>query len=121
MNRYYVFQMVNIYATIFSSSLIQTLRQIINYPSCAFEILGQSVPAVAPYFIQMIVIKVRALRLSDAPPWRLSRLAGWLAIIGIAWPATRAVARDGGRQSDARSPHRGQGAQNQATTAAAAV
>ena len=60
LSRHFYYQMVNVLATIGLSSLFsnwQRLQQVVYEPECLLLILGRSVPGVAGYFMQMIIIK----------------------------------------------------------------
>jgi len=56
LDRGFGFQLVNIYFTLLGSSLASTIGLIVSQPECVFELLGASVPAVASYFCQLILI-----------------------------------------------------------------
>ena len=60
LSRHFYYQMVNVLATIGLSSLFsnwERLQQVVYEPECLLVILGTSVPRVAGYFMQMIIIK----------------------------------------------------------------
>lgn len=70
LDRGFGYQIVNIYLTLLGSTLAKTLQQLLAEPTCIFQLLGNAVPAVAGYFIQLIIIK---------------------ALFGLAWELSRVV------------------------------
>ena len=75
LGRYFAFQLVQIYATLISSSLLSVVYLIVQEPSCIFELLGTSIPSTAAYFCQLIIIKAfTGLLVELARPWPLIRV-----------------------------------------------
>lgn len=58
--RYFYYQLANIYITVTAGSILDALAEILDHPSRAFEILGQSVPTVVGYFVLLIMTKLLA-------------------------------------------------------------
>eukprot|EP00934_Nitzschia_sp_Nitz4_P003426 Nitzschia sp. Nitz4//scaffold25_size161228//3967//7344//NITZ4_002409-RA/size161228-processed-gene-0.175-mRNA-1//-1//CDS//3329544523//3416//frame0 len=57
-SRYFLFQVVNVFlVTTIAGSLFETIAQILNSPETAFEMLGDSLPAMSSYFITFVTIK----------------------------------------------------------------
>lgn len=60
LNRYFYYQLANIYVTVTAGSLWDSLFDIMQRPSAAFEILGRSLPTVVGYFVSFLLTKVLA-------------------------------------------------------------
>jgi hypothetical protein len=60
LNRYFYYQLANIYITLTAGSILDALAEILDHPSRAFEILGQSVPTVVGYFVLLVMTKLLA-------------------------------------------------------------
>ena len=60
LNRYFYYQLANIYVTVTAGSIWDSLFDIMQRPSAAFEILGRSLPTVVGYFVSFLLTKVFA-------------------------------------------------------------
>jgi len=60
MVRYFYYQLVNIYITVTAGSLWRSLADILDHPSNLLELLGESLPSMAGYFIALLVTKILA-------------------------------------------------------------
>ncbi|CAN0324336.1 unnamed protein product [Pylaiella littoralis] len=58
LTRYFTYQVANIYVTVASGSIISALQEIIDNPASVLSILGDTFPAVAVYFLDVIVVKI---------------------------------------------------------------
>ena len=91
LDRGFAFQLVNIYFTLLGSTLAKTLQQLVAEPTCIFQLLGNTVPAVAGYFIQLILIKA-LFGLS----WELARITWFLDLVAFnlkEWVSSPSVSR----------------------------
>jgi hypothetical protein len=77
LNRYYGFQLIQIYVTLLTGSLADRLKQLVQQPGCVFVFLGSSVPDMATTFAQLIFIKALS-----GLPLELSRL--W-PLVRVSW------------------------------------
>ena len=57
LDRYFYFQLVNIFVTIFSGSLLDELCKLAKKPDKIFRLLSETLPQVAAYLMQLIVVK----------------------------------------------------------------
>lgn len=81
MNRMFVYLLANIFVTVTSGSLWDSLNDIIDEPSDTFEILGDSLPEVVGYFVSFVITKILLGLPSTLMRWgALSRYI-WLRII----------------------------------------
>eukprot|EP00592_Proboscia_alata_P024003 CAMPEP_0194448308 /NCGR_PEP_ID=MMETSP0176-20130528/129494_1 /TAXON_ID=216777 /ORGANISM="Proboscia alata, Strain PI-D3" /LENGTH=971 /DNA_ID=CAMNT_0039275269 /DNA_START=42 /DNA_END=2958 /DNA_ORIENTATION=+ len=60
MTRYFYFQLANIYVTVTAGSILDSLADILDHPTNALAIFGQSFPTVVGYFVTFIVTKTFA-------------------------------------------------------------
>lgn len=68
--RYFAFLMLAVYVTVLAGSLSATLRSLIDSPKIVLSLLGTSVPAIAPYFLQYLIVKIGfSLPYELARPW----------------------------------------------------
>lgn len=58
MTRNLAFQMATLYVACFSSTLMETFSQLVESPSCAAYILGNSFPKVSAYFTNFVVVRI---------------------------------------------------------------
>ncbi|CAM9933496.1 unnamed protein product, partial [Hapterophycus canaliculatus] len=58
LTRYFTYQVANIYVTVASGSIVSAIQEIIADPSSILNILGDTFPAVAVYFLDVIVVKI---------------------------------------------------------------
>jgi len=58
--RFFYYQLANIYITVTARSVWDSLADIIDHPSTALLILGQSVPKVVGYFTALLITKILA-------------------------------------------------------------
>ena len=61
MKRFFYYQLANVYITVTAGSILDGMAEILDHPSRAFEILGQSVPTVVGYFVLFIMTKLLAV------------------------------------------------------------
>ncbi|CAM9858982.1 unnamed protein product, partial [Ectocarpus sp. 13 AM-2016] len=85
LTRYFTYQVANIYVTVASGSIISALQEILDDPTAVLNILGETFPAVAVYFLDVIVVK-----LFVGLPFELLR--GW-PLIRVLW-SQRCTNRD---------------------------
>ncbi|CAN0039926.1 unnamed protein product [Ectocarpus sp. 4 AP-2014] len=85
LTRYFTYQIANIYITVASGSIISALQEILDDPTSVLSILGETFPAVAVYFLDVIVVK-----LFVGLPFELLR--GW-PLIRVLW-SQRCTNRD---------------------------
>lgn len=57
MNRYFYYQLANVFVSVGLGSLASSLHQILNKPSSIFNILGSTVPSFSTYFANLLVVK----------------------------------------------------------------
>lgn len=57
MNRYFYYQLANVFVSVGLGSLASSLQKIINSPSSIFSILGSSVPSFSTYFAKLLIVK----------------------------------------------------------------
>lgn len=77
MQRYFYFQLVNIYVTVgFGTKNISSqLIAILNQPHILIDILGKSVPSVSLYFCSLVIVKIfAAVPMEMVRPWQLSSI-----------------------------------------------
>eukprot|EP00930_Biecheleria_cincta_P039024 TRINITY_DN26835_c0_g1_i1.p1 TRINITY_DN26835_c0_g1~~TRINITY_DN26835_c0_g1_i1.p1 ORF type:complete len:814 (+),score=94.06 TRINITY_DN26835_c0_g1_i1:68-2443(+) len=55
--RNFAFQLITLWLTVFSSSLLDSVGAIWEHPNCMYYILGASIPKVSVYFIQFVVAR----------------------------------------------------------------
>ena len=60
LNRYFYYQLGNIYITVTAGSIWDSLFDIMQAPSSAFRILGRSMPTVVGYFVSFLLTKILA-------------------------------------------------------------
>ncbi|CAM9961549.1 unnamed protein product, partial [Laminaria digitata] len=70
-------QVANIYVTVASGSIVSALHAIYDNPASVLDILGATFPAVAVYFLDLIVVKIFA-----GLTWELLR--GW-PLLRVMW------------------------------------
>eukprot|EP00903_Cladosiphon_okamuranus_P018683 g17196.t2 len=58
LTRYFTYQLANIYVTVASGSITSALQEILDNPKAVLSILGDTFPAVAVYFLDVIVVKI---------------------------------------------------------------
>eukprot|EP00592_Proboscia_alata_P001420 CAMPEP_0194382168 /NCGR_PEP_ID=MMETSP0174-20130528/58524_1 /TAXON_ID=216777 /ORGANISM="Proboscia alata, Strain PI-D3" /LENGTH=843 /DNA_ID=CAMNT_0039167247 /DNA_START=724 /DNA_END=3255 /DNA_ORIENTATION=+ len=58
--RYFYYQIANIYITVTSGTVSGGLQDMIDHPSCVFYLLGENLPKVGGYFISLVVTKILA-------------------------------------------------------------
>ncbi|CAN0195006.1 unnamed protein product, partial [Scytosiphon promiscuus] len=58
LTRYFMYQVANIYVTVASGSITSAIQEIFEDPSAILSILGDTFPAVAVYFLDVIVVKI---------------------------------------------------------------
>jgi hypothetical protein len=58
LDRYFYYQIVNIYITVTAGSLWKSLGEILDHPSSLFELLGASLPSMVGYFVALLVTKI---------------------------------------------------------------
>ncbi|CAM9127762.1 unnamed protein product [Ectocarpus fasciculatus] len=85
LTRYFTYQVANIYVTVASGSIISALQEILDDPTSVLNILGETFPAVAVYFLDVIIVK-----LFVGLPFELLR--GW-PLIRVLW-SQRCTNRD---------------------------
>ncbi|CAM9490245.1 unnamed protein product [Chrysoparadoxa australica] len=59
-SRYFYFQLANIYVTVTAGSIFKALGDIIANPASVLSLLGETLPRVAVYFTNLIIVKVVA-------------------------------------------------------------
>lgn len=57
MNRYFYYQLANVFVSLGLGSIINKLHDILNNPYSIFTILGQSLPSFSQYFMNLLIIK----------------------------------------------------------------
>jgi len=82
MQRNFFFQFFSLWLTVFTGSLWETFRQIIEQPGCSAEILGKSVPGVSFYFLSFVIA-----RIGTSLPLLLLRLPAVLSLFSSQTPA----------------------------------
>jgi hypothetical protein len=60
LGRYFYFQLANIYITVTAGSLWRSLAGIVDHPSSALELLGESLPTMVGYFVSLLITKIFA-------------------------------------------------------------
>lgn len=60
LGRYFYFQLVNIYVTVSAGSILKSLKDILDHPSEILQLLGESLPTMAGYFVALLVTKILA-------------------------------------------------------------
>jgi len=60
LGRYFYYQLANVYVTVTAGSLWDSLGEMLDHPSAAFEILGLSLPKCVGYFVTLIITKTFA-------------------------------------------------------------
>ncbi|CAM9930580.1 unnamed protein product, partial [Hapterophycus canaliculatus] len=58
MSRYFFFHLANVFVTIGAGSIKDAIEKIIAQPKMLLSVLGETVPLVAVYFINLIIVKV---------------------------------------------------------------
>ena len=60
LGRYFYYQLANVYISVTAGSIAKVLASLIDRPSSFLELLGQSLPQMAGYFIALLVTKTLA-------------------------------------------------------------
>ena len=60
LNRYFYYQLINIYITVTAGSLWKSLAEILDHPSSLLALLGESLPSMVGYFVALLVTKIFA-------------------------------------------------------------
>jgi hypothetical protein len=60
LKRLFIYQLANVYITVTAGSIMDSLAEILDHPSNAFAILGNSVPTVVGYFVMFVLTKILA-------------------------------------------------------------
>jgi hypothetical protein len=60
LNRYFFYQLVNIYITVTAGSLWKSLSEILDHPTSLLSLLGESLPSMVGYFVALLVTKILA-------------------------------------------------------------
>ncbi|GKY92356.1 hypothetical protein MPSEU_000206500 [Mayamaea pseudoterrestris] len=60
LGRYFYYQLANVYVSVTAGSIAKVLASLIDRPSSFLELLGQSLPQMAGYFIALLVTKTLA-------------------------------------------------------------
>lgn len=60
LKRFFYYQLANVYVTVTAGSILDSLAEILDHPSNAFAILGESVPTVVGYFVMFVMTKILA-------------------------------------------------------------
>jgi hypothetical protein len=60
LKRFFYYQLANVYVTVTAGSILDSLAEILDHPSNAFAILGESVPTVVGYFVMFVLTKILA-------------------------------------------------------------
>lgn len=60
MSRYFFFHLANVYVTIGAGSIKEAIENIVNNPTALLTVLGETVPVVAVYFMNLIIVKMVA-------------------------------------------------------------
>jgi hypothetical protein len=58
LSRYFYYQLANIYVSVTAGSILKSLKDILDHPSNIVQLLGESLPTMAGYFIALLVTKV---------------------------------------------------------------
>lgn len=69
LQRYFAFQLVNIYVTIFTGSVLSEIADLIKHPATALRVLAEKLPLTAGYFVELVVCKTMVVL-----PFELARL-----------------------------------------------
>ena len=57
-SRYLYFQLLQIFVTVASGSLLSVLRQFLDHPKTLLDLLGKALPGMGSYFLQLVIAKV---------------------------------------------------------------
>ena len=60
MERYFTFQLANVYITVTAGSLWKALADILDHPMGALQLLGGALPTMVGYFVALLVTKMMA-------------------------------------------------------------
>lgn len=69
LRRYFMFQLVNIYVTIFTGSVLSEITSLLKKPASALGVLADELPVTAGYFVEIVVCKILLVL-----PFELARL-----------------------------------------------
>ncbi|CAM9401811.1 unnamed protein product, partial [Choristocarpus tenellus] len=84
LSRYFNFQVINVFlVTTLAGTLVDTVSEIVHSPEKTFTLLGESLPKVAGFFSEYILIKMLS-----GLPIEITRLVSWTQekILVIIWP-----------------------------------
>uniref|UniRef100_A0A7S3JMT6 CSC1/OSCA1-like 7TM region domain-containing protein n=1 Tax=Aureoumbra lagunensis TaxID=44058 RepID=A0A7S3JMT6_9STRA len=75
LKRNFFLQMINLWLTILAGSVLSALTEILDHPMKFATYIGATLPSVAVYFVQLVLIKTYI-----SLPLELSRLVPWLQL-----------------------------------------
>mmetsp|Transcript_13202 Transcript_13202/g.41664 ORF Transcript_13202/g.41664 Transcript_13202/m.41664 type:complete len:765 (-) Transcript_13202:9-2303(-) len=56
--RNFLFQLATLWATVFSGTISNSIREIVEHPACVYVILGRSIPKVSVYFTSFVIARI---------------------------------------------------------------
>ena len=72
LSRHYFFQILVIFVTVLSGSLLSVIKDFLENPASLARLLGQSIPGIGAYFLQLLVTKALVSNFVEASrPWPL--------------------------------------------------
>lgn len=57
-SRYLYFQLLQIFVTVASGSLLSVMREFLDHPKTLLDLLGKALPGMGSYFLQLVIAKV---------------------------------------------------------------
>lgn len=95
LSRHFGFQLLTIFVTVLSGSLLHVLKKFLKHPGSFVDFLGESLPQVGAYFLQLLVTKATL-----SPGLELAR--AWPLIVDVSRARALLERLRGGGGADAR-------------------